>query len=196
MARWRLEVFAGWKKDSQAPHLKAGSFCCVSRALGLPKASQPGAPGGMHGKRVRAGSSPPSAADGPCCAPRPASSTPLLQTAPKCSPFQHTAPVCDPLSCTELPFASTELRLSGLWSLHLLRQLPGLSPRPCVVLKLFWQPPSSLLGPHPPSSLLWVLWFPWRGASPSLRLPSPDSGTHCVPASVLMPRVYLQHPRR
>lgn len=51
----------------------------------------------MHGKRVRAGSPPPSAVDGPCRAPRPASSAPLLQTAPKCSPFQQTAPVCDPL---------------------------------------------------------------------------------------------------
>lgn len=59
-------------------------------------------------------------------------------------------------------------------------------------------PPPPHLGapPPPPSSLLWVLWFPWPGASPSLHLPSPDSGTHCVPASVLMLRVYLQHPRR
>lgn len=153
----------------------------------------------MHGKRVRAGSPPPSAVDGPCRAPRPASSAPLLQTAPKCSPFQHTAPICHPL-VHRAPLCKH--RAQALWA----PVTSSPTSAPWVVSSLLcaveaflaapllptWAPPR----PPTPSSLLWVLWFPWPGASPSQHLPSPDSGTHCVPASVLMLWVYLQHPRR
>ena len=100
----------------------------------------------------------------------------LLQTAPSCSPLVHS-PASAPLACTELPFASTQLRLFQLHLFHLPYPLPGLSSLPCVALKLF---PKTLLPAQAPRAPCCSLLVSSAGASCSLCLPSPDLGTHGV----------------